>query len=163
MPRNFRKGGVSNSHAGYYDTRTGLGYGRSTPSGRHEPRQANSNFPYTEPDQYIDDEYLYLPFDEDELRSVIRKMGADHTRADPYANRAKLEQTDKIGSANYRSGNYRRTGTRRGYASSPPPKAAGEVEIPLYNLRNIESPDERALTKLRILIAKIVKQQELYK
>jgi hypothetical protein len=43
------------------DTRNGLGYGLSIPSGRHNPKGAQDNFPYLDPDLYdedVDDEEL---------------------------------------------------------------------------------------------------------
>ena len=53
------------------DTRNGLGYGLSIPSGRHTPKSAQNNFPYLDPDLY-DDEIDDEEFDDIESQFLTK-------------------------------------------------------------------------------------------
>jgi hypothetical protein len=61
---------------GHYDSRTGLGYGLTEPSGRHAPRSAGSVYPYhekpslsSEDHEELDDELQLDPDVEDAIRT----------------------------------------------------------------------------------------------
>ena len=132
-----------------HDARTDTGYGKLNPD-KQLSRQQNSDFPYLTPDQYdLDD---LEDSDEDEL---IRKKSVSYITNDPYAGSAvdpfyfvggntKLsdcfERPDEvlmeITAVQSAMGNFRRTGSQRGYTSPPPPS---KIAVQLDAERN---PDD---------------------
>ena len=77
------KGTYRNHGSLFPDARQGLGYGLATPSGRFEPRQMASQFPYLEPDLYDDmDDYRE---DDDDLDAFVSKINQNYRPSDSLA------------------------------------------------------------------------------
>jgi len=62
------------------DSRQGLGYGTATSTGRNEPRQSSSYFPYLDPDSYEPTEEDIL--DDETLDIFVRKVNGDYVSTD---------------------------------------------------------------------------------
>jgi len=151
---------VSSNHRNriilYPDTRRGLGYGTSVPSGRSEPRISQSSYPYGDPDPYEDvlDDIDDIGDDE-----FITKMLGNYSGHDPLpvvdpfyyvGGNTKLSEALGVGSGMspfpnmynkraaavggfstepaYKTGSSRRTGSKRGYFSPPPEAASVEAD-----------------------------------
>ena len=66
----------------FYDTRKSLGYGLSVPSGRNDSRRAGSQFPYTDPDPYEEDDFIE---GEGIMDDIITKTHAGYVPLDTMA------------------------------------------------------------------------------
>ena len=130
------------------DTRQGLGYGLTVPSGRFNNRQMQSSYPYADPDEWdLDDEPDDSATDEFITKVLGNYTGHDSgLSADPFyvvAGNTKLSEIavssnsisaipgaykEKQASAggyttspqSYRVGSMKRTGSKMGYFSPPP-------------------------------------------
>ena len=74
----FKPRGHSGSVTNGLDSRTGLGYGKSSEK-FHKQRTSNSSFPYADKDQYADDEELDI---EDQIQILISSEDNSEIRAD---------------------------------------------------------------------------------
>ena len=63
------------------DERRGLGYGQVNPTGFNAPRMAQSQYPYSAPDTYIEDEDDIV-FDEDEMDRFVKKINMGYKAVD---------------------------------------------------------------------------------
>ena len=132
-----------------HDARTDTGYGKLNPD-KQLPRQQNSVYPYLTPDQYDLEDVEDVEEDE-----RIRSKSVSYVTNDPYAGSAvnpfyfvggntKLsdcfERPDEvlleISAMQSSMGNFKRTGSQRGYTSPPPPS---KIAVQLDAERN---PDD---------------------
>ena len=131
-----------------FDARADAGYGKLNPD-KQLSRQQNSDFPYLTPDQYdLDD---VEDSDEEEL---VRSKSVSYITNDPYAGSAvnpfyfvggntKLSDCFnrpddvlmEISAMQSSMGNFRRTGSQRGYTSPPPPS---KIAVQLDAERNLD-------------------------
>ena len=142
------------SYGSPYDDNQDRGYGKLNPD-KQLSRQQNSVYPYLTPDQYdLDD------VDEPEEEELIRKKSEPFITNDPYAGSAvnpfyfaggntKLSDCFnrpddvliEISAMQSSMGNYKRTGSQRGY-TSPPPPAKIAVQLDAERNPDIEKEPE---------------------
>jgi len=182
------RGTYRNHSPVFNDTRSGLGYGLSVPSGRFEPRSLQQSFPYLDEDPYeveeLDDEKL----DNDIKSKISSKLNVNAhatdslaaNRTDPFyyaAGNTKFSENISVAKNSivaipglYKGApggstvggfstapavsvkSYRRTGTKRGYSSPPPPTATPKgYELVTFNLKDMLDNDEIAIMKFKAL------------
>ncbi len=62
------------------DARQGVGYGGIASAGFHEPRQSASSFPYTDPDEYDEEDEELV--DDDMIDAFVAKINGDYVSTD---------------------------------------------------------------------------------
>jgi len=170
----------------FHDTRRGLGYGLSVPSGRFDARPMQDSFPYRDPDSFdeeLDDEEL-----DDIDHKILSKLNTNVFATDSLASagtdhfyyvagNTKLAENIPVAknsmvpipglykggvtgpavggfgtSTAYTPNSAKKTGTKQGYFSPPPPVAIPKgYEVITFNLRDMIDDDELAMAKLEAL------------